>query len=245
MPAPRPAISRASRATVCRQRHQVRSAVLRRLFRRDQGPFLRRRDGSPGILQRRPQRPGLRLFRVSRSARAASRSRHRPAIISRSPTTGSSSRRPASSIRRPGGQLQFGRHRLEFSSPAPTAINDIESKIGRLSLRGGTTIAASNMIWQPFGSASVFHEFAGDVTATFSTFPNAFFFHPPVGPAHQLHADHERPRASAPTASTRSVSPARSSTPAGSATCASTTAMATTSTAGPAMPASATSSRPK
>jgi opacity protein-like surface antigen len=56
----------------------------------------------------------------------------------------------------------------------------IESEIGRLSLRAGTTIASGNMIWQPFGSVSMFHEFAGNVTSTAASLPNgAFAF---VGP---------------------------------------------------------------
>ncbi len=41
------------------------------------------------------------------------------------------------------------------------------SQIGRLSLRGGTTIVTPTVVWQPFGSVSVFHEFAGDVTSNF------------------------------------------------------------------------------
>jgi opacity protein-like surface antigen len=60
------------------------------------------------------------------------------------------------------------------------ATAPIESEIGRLSVRVGTTIASGNMIWQPFGSVSVFHEFAGNVTNTASSLPNgAFAF---VGP---------------------------------------------------------------
>ena len=56
----------------------------------------------------------------------------------------------------------------------------IDSKIGRLSLRVGTTIPSGNVIWQPFASVSVFHEFAGNVTSTASSLPNgAFAF---VGP---------------------------------------------------------------
>lgn len=61
------------------------------------------------------------------------------------------------------------------------SINDIESKMGRLSVRVGTTVQHNNIIFQPFATASVFHEFAGPVTANFSTFPNSFFFNPPVG----------------------------------------------------------------
>jgi opacity protein-like surface antigen len=51
----------------------------------------------------------------------------------------------------------------------------IESEIGRLSLRAGTTIASGNMIWQPFASVSVFHEFAGNVTSTATSLPNGAF----------------------------------------------------------------------
>jgi len=42
----------------------------------------------------------------------------------------------------------------------------IQSEIGRLSLRVGTTVTSGNVIWQPFGSVSVFHEFAGNVTSS-------------------------------------------------------------------------------
>ena len=51
----------------------------------------------------------------------------------------------------------------------------IDSEIGRLSARVGTTITSGNMIWQPFGSVSVFHEFAGNVTSTASSLPNGAF----------------------------------------------------------------------
>jgi hypothetical protein len=53
--------------------------------------------------------------------------------------------------------------------------NPIESEIGRLSLRAGTTISSGYMIWQPFASASVFHEFAGNVTSTAASLPNGAF----------------------------------------------------------------------
>jgi opacity protein-like surface antigen len=51
----------------------------------------------------------------------------------------------------------------------------IDSEIGRLSVRAGTTIASGNITWQPFGSASIFHEFAGNVTSTASSLPNGAF----------------------------------------------------------------------
>ena len=51
----------------------------------------------------------------------------------------------------------------------------IDSGIGRLSVRAGTTISSGNMIWQPFASASLFREFAGNVTSTASSLPNGAF----------------------------------------------------------------------
>lgn len=53
--------------------------------------------------------------------------------------------------------------------------NDVESEIGRLSVRVGTVITTPNVVWQPFASASVFHEFAGDITSTYSSFANNAF----------------------------------------------------------------------
>ena len=66
-----------------------------------------------------------------------------------------------------------------------TAIStsDITSEIGRLSLRGGTTIDAGNVTWQPFASVSVFHEFAGAVTSGAQTnmaFSNGTFLCGPI-----------------------------------------------------------------
>lgn len=45
-------------------------------------------------------------------------------------------------------------------------VDDIESVLGRATLRVGTNFASGGMAWQPFFTASVFHEFAGDVSAT-------------------------------------------------------------------------------
>ena len=118
--------------------------------------------------------------------------------------------------------------------------NDVNSQIGRASLRVGKAIATPTVIWQPFASASVFHEFAGDVRSNYTSLNGAV-----ARRALYVQPGRRRPPASAPTASIRSASPGRSSTRAGSASCASTIATATTSTAGPAMPAFATSSRPR
>jgi opacity protein-like surface antigen len=48
-------------------------------------------------------------------------------------------------------------------------VNDIESTLGRLSVRVGTTVTTGDVLWQPFASASVFHEFEGGATASLTT----------------------------------------------------------------------------
>jgi len=53
--------------------------------------------------------------------------------------------------------------------PGTVTTNDIDSKIGRATLRVGTTFTTDSMLLQPFVSASVFHEFAGNVTSTYQT----------------------------------------------------------------------------
>jgi opacity protein-like surface antigen len=47
--------------------------------------------------------------------------------------------------------------------PAFIGPNEITSELGRLSLRAGTVITSGNITWQPFGTVSVFHEFAGNI----------------------------------------------------------------------------------
>ena len=44
------------------------------------------------------------------------------------------------------------------------SMDDIESLLGRASVRFGTNFTSGGLAWQPFFTASVFHEFAGDVT---------------------------------------------------------------------------------
>jgi outer membrane autotransporter protein len=61
-----------------------------------------------------------------------------------------------------------------LSVPGLVTTNDIESEIGRLSLRVGKAIATPTVIWQPFASASVFHEFAGNVVTNYTSLPNSF-----------------------------------------------------------------------
>ena len=47
--------------------------------------------------------------------------------------------------------------------------DDVVSEIGRASLRVGKAIATPTVVWQPFASASVFHEFAGDVRSNYTS----------------------------------------------------------------------------
>jgi opacity protein-like surface antigen len=84
----------------------------------------------------------------------------------------------------PSGGFVYSRTTVDnFASPGTAALAipgivqtpDIESEIGRLSLRVGKTIETPNIIWQPFFSASVFHEFAGNVTTNFVSAPNGAF----------------------------------------------------------------------
>jgi opacity protein-like surface antigen len=57
----------------------------------------------------------------------------------------------------------------QFVPPWVLTVNDIESTLGRLSVRVGTTAMSGNVVWQPFASASVFHEFQGGVTSSLTS----------------------------------------------------------------------------
>src|SRR5262245_19488029 len=69
---------------------------------------------------------------------------------------------------------------LDFSGTVK--IDDIDSEIGRATIRVGTSFTAGDTFLQPFVSASVFHEFAGDVTSTYQTCTNCVFFRNAVFP---------------------------------------------------------------
>jgi outer membrane autotransporter protein len=56
-----------------------------------------------------------------------------------------------------------------FVPPWVLTINGIESTLGRFSVRVGTAITSGNVVWQPFASASVFHEFQGRVTSSLAS----------------------------------------------------------------------------
>jgi opacity protein-like surface antigen len=56
--------------------------------------------------------------------------------------------------------------------PWVLTVNDIDSTLGRFSVRAGTTIRSGNWVVQPFASAGVFHDFQRGATATLtSNFP--------------------------------------------------------------------------
>ena len=56
-----------------------------------------------------------------------------------------------------------------FVPPWVLTVNDIESILGRLSVRVGTTVTSGNVAWQPFASASVFHDFRGGATSSLAS----------------------------------------------------------------------------
>ena len=58
-----------------------------------------------------------------------------------------------------------------FTVPGTVQIDDIDSLLGRASIRVGTNFTTGHIAWQPFATASVFHEFAGDVSTTLTTQP--------------------------------------------------------------------------
>ena len=126
-----------------------------------------------------------------------------------------------------GGSFPIARGRVD--------INDIESVLGRASVSVGTTFTQGRVTWQPFFTASVFHEFDGDVTAR-STIVN------PAVITTVRCSRLGRKAELAPTVSSPSARPRCSAIPAGSATPAATIASATTSRAGVSTPACGTSS---
>ena len=56
-----------------------------------------------------------------------------------------------------------------LAAPGTVQIDDIESVLGRLSLRIGTSFTSGSFALQPFFTASVLREFAGDVHTNFAT----------------------------------------------------------------------------
>ena len=59
------------------------------------------------------------------------------------------------------GSAVFG-----FTNVGSVKIDDVESILGRFSLRLGTTVTDGSLTWQPFVTGTIFHEFASNATAT-------------------------------------------------------------------------------
>jgi outer membrane autotransporter protein len=57
-----------------------------------------------------------------------------------------------------------------------TQLDTIESVIGRVGLRVGTTLETSSVVLQPFAAVSVWHDFASNITANYASCPNCLFF---------------------------------------------------------------------
>ena len=57
------------------------------------------------------------------------------------------------------------------SYPGTLNIGTVKSDIGRVGLRFGETIEAGNVIYQPFGAVSVWHEFGSNISASFASAP--------------------------------------------------------------------------
>ena len=54
-------------------------------------------------------------------------------------------------------------------------IADIDSLIGRVGLRFGTTVESGGVVYQPFAAVSAWHEFGNSITATYQSCPGCFF----------------------------------------------------------------------
>jgi len=65
------------------------------------------------------------------------------------------------------------------------SVNDIDSVLGRASISFGTSFTNGSVTWQPYFTASVFHEFNGDVTAR-AVAPTAVPGITPVAPGFAL-----------------------------------------------------------
>lgn len=72
----------------------------------------------------------------------------------------------------PGGFGDFNNNFFLPQGSVKFAPN--ESILGRIGARVGTTYSAANITWQPFAAASVWHEFAGNTTANYSTNADSF-----------------------------------------------------------------------
>jgi opacity protein-like surface antigen len=71
-----------------------------------------------------------------------------------------------------------------IDTPGATSFSTIESLLGRLGLRVGTSFTSGNFSLQPFGAVSVWHEFAGDAAASFVSCNGCAFRNDTFPPIH-------------------------------------------------------------
>jgi opacity protein-like surface antigen len=55
-----------------------------------------------------------------------------------------------------------------YLPPGTVQFNNIESWLGRVGAQVGTSFTGGNVLWAPFATASVWHEFAGNVSANYA-----------------------------------------------------------------------------
>src|SRR5262249_34972670 len=72
--------------------------------------------------------------------------------------------------------------------PGTVSMNDIESRLGRVSVRVGANFVSQNLALQPFFTGSLFREFAGNVTSDFDRCAFSLFGGPLTNPALDGHA---------------------------------------------------------
>jgi outer membrane autotransporter protein len=66
----------------------------------------------------------------------------------------------------PGVPVVINHTITDIFGKGTVSVDSFDSVLGRASLRFGTNITAGGNVWQPFATASVFHEFADDVVTT-------------------------------------------------------------------------------
>jgi len=71
----------------------------------------------------------------------------------------------------PTGFVPINGSLVGVTLPGTLSFNDITQTIGRFGLRVGTSFSYGRLTLQPFAAASVWHDFAGNATATFTSCP--------------------------------------------------------------------------
>ena len=146
-----------------RRHGQLRSALHWDISGRDPRPLLRRPDGARGVLQHRPHQSRASACSTSRSAPTDIRSRRRRVTIL---TLGNNW------FIEPSAGFIYSHTNVDTfnasGGPIPAASQGVLDGADRKRDRPSEPARRhhdrdGNMIWQPFASASVFHEFAGNI----------------------------------------------------------------------------------